>query len=222
MLMLGWNLRNGAIRPDPDRAEAFLRACAARCHSVMITGEELNTQYYATEDGGLALPFFRYWIGVLRTAAPDTFVWARIDETINRGNRRNLRWLESLLPVTDGVAYQVAHSTGAPRNHLSRQFMELRRHWDEIETEARERGEAVPERPPLLVGGFSQPVALPAGFGQATRRAAGRSRTEYETWLRGRGIAGYIRFVGFLPDSPVAELLSMQVAGGQQPAPTQE
>jgi hypothetical protein len=67
----------------------FLDHWAAKSHSIIITGEELNTQFYAPEDGGKALDFLDYWIGVIRTVSPKTFVWCRIDEQLKRKNGRN-------------------------------------------------------------------------------------------------------------------------------------
>ena len=223
ILMLGWHLDNGHIVPAHDRALRFLETYAPRCHSVMITGEEFNTQFYAAADGGKALPFLRYWIGALRSRAPGGFLWCRIDEmvTSQRPNARQEAWTRELLPLCDGLAYQVNH--GAPdvrdRRRVSEQFQAVER----VVADLRRTGAHPPRRArdsswPVLLGGFvvvrAAPPGLPA-FGLAGMAAELQS---YESWLGKENIAGYIRYVGMLPAEPVAELVAFSLPGPVAPA----
>ena len=222
ILMLGWHISKGKILPSPPAMATFLQRYASRCHSIMHTGEELNTQYIADPDGGPSLPFFSYWIGVIRKASPGTFVWARIDEVLHRRNERQTAWLEHLVPLTDGVCYQVSHSPLDVRRgrEVSRQFavvLEHRKDTAATRTGARETGQ--PGSYPLLLGGFWQGIPVVSGYPDWGRAGATKTLGEYESWLRDHGIQGHVRFVGFLPAKPEPDLIGREIAGsGQQEA----
>jgi len=226
ILMLGWHLDGGRVAPAHDPAAQFLQLCVPRCHSVMITGEELNSQFYAAADGGLALPFLRYWIGVLRSRSPKAFVWCRIDEMVasQRPNSRQGAWARELLPLCDGLAYQANHGArDVDSGHrVSEQFQAVEGVVADLGRTAvhpprRDRGSPWP----VALGGFSVVRAahpsLPA-FGMA--RLATDLRA-YESWLAAQHFVGYIRYVGVLPAAPVADLLACAVPGAAAPARTE-
>jgi hypothetical protein len=218
ILMLGWHLDNGHISPAHDPALRFIEACAPRCHSVMITGEELNTQFYGIADGGQALPFLRYWIGALRSRAPGALLWCRIDEmtTSQRPNARQEAWTRELLPLCDGLVYQVNHGGRdvSEGRRVSEQFQAVER----VVADQRRAGTHPPRRAkdsswPVLLGGFVVMRAAPPGhpgFGVAGMAA---ELGAYEAWLGKGGVAGYIRYVGMLPGSPAAELVAGSLPG---------
>ena len=204
ILMLGWHISKGKILPSPASMRAFLQGCGARCHSVMHTGEELNAQFYAEPDGGEALPFFAYWIGIIRKASPDNFVWARIDEVLHRKNSRQSAWLEALLPISDGVIYQVAHGTSSTRRGVSSQFKELRTQKARLEKQSGPT--------PLLLGGFSLNAVSPTDAGRAAA-----ALQPYGEWLRKQRLQGHVRFVGYLPSDPRSQLLGPADVHGPLP-----
>jgi hypothetical protein len=227
VLMLGWHLANGRIAPAHDQAARFIESCAPRCHSVMLTGEELNTQFYATPDGGRALPFLRYWAGVVRTHAPRAFLWCRLDEMVSsqRPNARQEAWVRELLPLCDGLAYQVHHGEQdvRDRRRVSEQFQAVER----VVAELRRAGAWPPRQCkdktcPVLLGGFvALRAAVPGQPGFGVGRMAAELRT-YEDWLSQEAIAGYIRYVGMLPAEPVAELVAHSLPTLAAAAPAQE
>jgi hypothetical protein len=218
LLMLGWHLDNGRIAPAHDPAVRFLEACAPRCHSVMLTGEEFNTQFYATPDGGRALPFLRYWTGILRSRAPRAFLWCRIDEMVSsqRPNARQETWTRELLPLCDGLAYQVHHGAEDVRDgrRISQQFQAVER----VVADLRRTGARPPRQDrdcpwPMLLGGFvAMRAAVPGQPTFGVARLAGELKA-YEEWLAAQGLAGYIRYVGMLPAEPVAELVACSLPG---------
>ena len=218
ILMLGWHLDSEHIVPAHDLALRFLETCAPRCHSVMLTGEELNTQFYGAADGGKALPFLRYWVGALRSRVPGAFLWCRIDEMVasQRPNARQEAWTRELLPLCDGLAYQVNHGArdiGAARR-VSEQFQAVERVVaDLLRTGAHPPRRARDSSWPMVLGGFvvvrAAPPELP-DFGLAGMAAELQA---YESWLGKGGIAGYIRYVGMLPAEPAAELVAFSLPG---------
>jgi len=218
VLMLGWRLDNGRIAPAPDVTMRFIERCAPRCHSVMLTGEELNTQFYRAADGGLAVPFLRYWVGVLRSRAPRAFVWCRVDEMVasQRPNGRQETWTRELLPLCDGLAYQVHHGAQdvqGPRR-ISEQFQKV----EHVVSELSRDGSHPPRQDndahwPVLLGGFvTMRAAAPGIPGFGVDRMAAELKA-YEGWLAAEGIAGYIRYVGMLPAAPAPELVGCSLPG---------
>ena len=218
VLMLGWHLESGHIAPAHDPALRFIEAYAPRCHSVMLTGEEFNTQFYGAADGGQALPFLRYWVGALRSRAPGAFLWCRIDEMTasQRPNTRQEAWTRELLPLCDGLAYQANHGARdvAAGRRVSEQFQAVER----IVADLRRTGTHPPRRArdsawPVVLGGFVALRAAPPGqpsFGVAGMAA---EVVAYEAWLGTQGIAGYIRYVGMLPAAPAPELVASRLPG---------
>ena len=215
ILMLGWHISNGVILPERQSMTAFLARYAGRCHSIILTGEELNTQYYGRADGGLVLDYFRYWLGVIRQANPETFVWLRIDEMIFEPNDRQLAWTRGLLPLTDGLNYQIAHG-GAPLQAgqpVSEQFGRVLKFVRETDGRTAAGPGQAPRVRPVLPGGFVYGIVpdkrQPAGAGIA--RAA-PAIAAYEKWVGREGFTGYIRFVGYLPESPQAMLAGRELS----------
>ena len=217
ILMLGWRVAKGKLQPKPDAMDAFLRLTAGRCHSLMLTGEEFNTQYYGEADGGRALDFQAWWLGFVREVSPDTFVWARIDEVVYRPNNRNQAWVTRLCPLVDGIAYQAGHDALMPDYGIGIQVGQLRRNIARAQAPATGAAKTAPPAVPLLVGGFREvretdpDEPLPESV---RAQSPGAEIPGYEQWLRDHQVCGYIRFVGYPPKQPYAYLLSRPLAAG--------